>query len=373
MDKKITVMARPDHSVCLVEGLRKNNDIKYLTFNAKRKSGILSYVLNKGKKINGKFSSLIFFSLFNQISRRIKFINLFKYESTIASLEANLYVDNGFDIVHYWPIYFTDFVKKYKIKNSSCKYIAEVYEANYSEVSDIYQSAYKSNGFSYASISNKNKRYQDLEIADLVLVPSNFVKNTYKNYVKTPIKVVNYGLLGRKLEITENTFNGSMLNLLFIGNASIEKGFDLLVRLSQKNNDICISSIGGISKEISQLDTSNISFLGKMNHEDVLKSIKDFDAIILPSYSDAFSMAVIEGLSKLKPVIISDNCGNSDVVNEWSLGKVFQTGSLSSLELSVHELIAEYDTFRENIIEYVKYEERNPYHVRVQKVYEDIV
>jgi len=374
---KLLLISRPDHSINLYKELRKHQDLTFITFNVPLPGSILKKMLKKGKVIPGNYINCLFFSIYNQLSRRFKMLGFNRFEDSVASFEAQFHIrNNNFDIIHYWPIYFTELVRKLKNNNCKSKYIADVYEANYKTVKEIYKEAYKKNGFVYVDIKGKDNRFENLDVADVIFVPSSFVKKTYENHVKSRIEVIDYGLLGHNVEKTKNTFNGKKLNCLFIGNASIEKGFDLLLKLDFDELNIDISSAGGVSEEVKSLaltgDVKNINWLGNLPFKELQSLISEYDAIILPSYSDAFSMGIIEGILKQKPVIVSDNCGNADIVERWKIGTTFSSGDIKSLSTAIIELKENYRYFRKNILIYDEFEQKNSYPKRVLEIYKKL-
>tara|TARA_Y100000588_G_C14246332_1_gene921584 strand:- start:66 stop:1199 length:1134 start_codon:yes stop_codon:yes gene_type:complete len=374
---KTLLLARPDHSVNIWEYNSNNQDFYYATFNVTIENSFLSKVVSKGKclKSNGRVKNLFFIGLYNQMCRLFRKygVDLFKFEGVVISKLAESYICLGdYKVVHYWPVYFSKLIENNKVPG--CKYIAEVYEGNYTFAQSLYKEAYAKNGMTYNLVPNKSTRYEDLDLADIIFVPSDFVKKTYEGVVKPEIKVVDFGLLGRSTSDKKSTFNGEVLNLLFIGHASIEKGFDLLVKSSERKSNFIISSIGSVSKEIEVLDIyGKISYLGKKSHNEVIECIEQFDAVILPSYCDAFSMAIIESLCCTKPVIVSSNCGNSTVVDKWKMGSVFETGSVDSMIMSINDVIDNYDLYRNNIKDYQKHEVMNPYPKRISEIYKSLI
>lgn len=376
MKKKILLLARPDHSVNVYEYNLKNVNFYYATFNVTVRNTLISKLVTKGKcLLQGRVKNLILITFYNQMCRLLRRygIDIFDGEGIVASKLAGLYLNlNDYEIVHYWPIYFTNLIKSNK--NPRAKYIAEVYEANYDFAKDVYSAAYESNGMEYKKLTNKVCRYENLNVADIILVPSEFVKKTYEGYVEPRIKVIDFGLLGRETTNGKSTFDGKVLNLLFIGNATIEKGFDLLIKSSKYQSNFTVSAIGAISKEVESLDVyKNIKYLGKKKHDEVMRNIAKFDAVILPSYCDAFSMAVIEGLCHTKPVIVSSNCGNSSIIEKWNMGSVFESGSVESMISSINDVFFNYEFYRSNIVTYQNEEKLNPYPKRLNKLYENII
>lgn len=68
--------------------------------------------------------------------------------------------------------------------------------------------------------------------------------------------------------------------------------------------------------------SEHVSYMGPIYGEDRLKFLQDSDILVLPSYSEAFPIAVIEAMSMNLAVVITENSGIPDVVRENNVGLV---------------------------------------------------
>ena len=65
-----------------------------------------------------------------------------------------------------------------------------------------------------------------------------------------------------------------------------------------------------------------INWLGHLDNEEKFKFLRDSDILVLPSYTENFANVVIESLSVGTPVLLSDQVGTADFVQQHDLGWV---------------------------------------------------
>ncbi len=108
--------------------------------------------------------------------------------------------------------------------------------------------------------------------------------------------------------------------LLFLGRLHPKKGLDLLAealgRLANDFKDLHLllaghddGSLKPFQKEIGELGLTNrITYLGHLSRAEALKAWAAADAFILPSYSEGFSMAILEAMAARLPVLATTAC-----------------------------------------------------------------
>lgn len=125
-----------------------------------------------------------------------------------------------------------------------------------------------------------------------------------------------------------------------------QKGFaDLIYALKlldpEVANKIHVKLIGeGDSRDelISMsLDLPNITFIEKMNHNDVLNELLSCDLVILPSRYEGLSMFALEGLATGNIALFSNTGGLADLVE--GNGFLFEPQDIESLSARIFEII----------------------------------
>ncbi|HCJ66293.1 MAG TPA: glycosyltransferase [Elusimicrobia bacterium] len=133
-------------------------------------------------------------------------------------------------------------------------------------------------------------------------------------------------LPGREeLEHLYPTIKGKQV-ILFLGRIHPKKGLDILARafgkIAKEQKNICLLVAGpnnngyqtrveNILKEEGVLD--KVIFAGMLTGQDKLAALSGSDFFVLPSYSEGFSMGILEAMICGLPVIITNQCNFPDV------------------------------------------------------------
>lgn len=179
------------------------------------------------------------------------------------------------------------------------------------------------------------RRRMEYKLADIVIVNSEFTKNSYeKSGLNTEkIKIVSLGCPNTsKTEI--KTSNEKRLKMIWAGKFNITKGAHYLLEalIKEKNLDLLLDVYG--KKELSDgiiPPDNRINFKGNIPRENLLNLYGDYDVIVLPTLYDGFGMVITEALSKGLPVITSINAGASDLIIDGYNG--FKIRSCSSEDI----------------------------------------
>ena len=98
------------------------------------------------------------------------------------------------------------------------------------------------------------------------------------------------------------------------------------------------------SKKLEKLASSlkienKVKFLGKVKREELKHIYSDYDIMVLPSTNEGFGLVVLEAaLSKIS-VIIPDTGGPKEIVENSSLGNIFECNNYLSLYSELFDVI----------------------------------
>lgn len=108
---------------------------------------------------------------------------------------------------------------------------------------------------------------------------------------------------------------------IFIGNITREKGIiELLETSNLLSDDYTIHLYGNINNDLLGFDFSNYKaeYKRALNHKEVLKTLCEYDVLILPSYREGYPGVIIEALSVGLPIIATKLEGIKEMVDNKS-------------------------------------------------------
>lgn len=387
---KIQLLTRPDHALYLYNSLKKDNDIKMVTFNVSKDKGWLQKLRPTIKVVDDDvkilYNLIIFKQCINHLNKFLN-INVYKWERIFAEWAYSFSKSQEYDIVHYWPIYCHSYIKRIR-KQYGIKTVADVYELYPDFFEEHINPELQKHGVSTTPYFKTIDRTQFLEHEKNIIVCSKLVKENYAKHIKgTNIYVAEYGFLGKTnvLKAYKNGldhFNkGNKLNIVFVGTISIEKGcIDLLEAMrSLKKSNIHLDLIGTVAhnqKDIfsKYINDQNIKFIGKIPNKELQDKLVDYDLLVIPSLADAYSISSIEALSNALPIIISNNTGIKDEVLKYNIGEVVPIKQPMLLKDTILKFTdIEYRRFlSENILNFIKADRQFGYAEKVKEIYNSL-
>jgi glycosyltransferase involved in cell wall biosynthesis len=116
------------------------------------------------------------------------------------------------------------------------------------------------------------------------------------------------------------------LKLLFIGSIDARKNILRLISVCKKLgciDNLNIIGTGPLENELQQaIKNTKCNYMGKVPNQEIHKIIAESDVLILPSIYDGWGAVVNEALMCGTPVIASNNCGSS-ILLQGVRGRVF--------------------------------------------------
>ena len=121
---------------------------------------------------------------------------------------------------------------------------------------------------------------------------------------------------------------------LFIGRLSYEKNINILISIfnSLPNYKLSIIGTGPLEEELKKKIKKNIKMIGDMKNKELNKYFLSHDFLILPSFSEPWGLVVDEALFFRTPVIVSNKCGSSELVQDNINGYIFDPNNENNLK-----------------------------------------
>lgn len=170
---------------------------------------------------------------------------------------------------------------------------------------------------------DKERRLKEYEAADYILLPSEFVKQSFlgKGFPEEKLLKVPYGFTIPVQKGNKNIQAHTTFNVLYVGSISVRKGIRYLIEafksLEIPNKKLIIvgpmEAISGIEDiEI----TDNIEFTGILKGTHLEKIYQWADVFCLPTIEDGYGLVLGEALSYGLPLITTTNSGGLDLITE---------------------------------------------------------
>lgn len=168
----------------------------------------------------------------------------------------------------------------------------------------------------------ENKFWQsvldDCSKADILLVNSKFVKDTFVNagYDSNKIKVVYLGVREDFSELKKNYSINGPIKLLFTGSFGFRKGGEYLLKavkiMEETNIEYTLTIVGGVTgaqELIKKYPVKNIKFTGVIPQDEMKKYLSESDIYIFPTLCEGCAQSGMEALKAGLPVISTIESG----------------------------------------------------------------
>lgn len=158
----------------------------------------------------------------------------------------------------------------------------------------------------------------DCSKADILLVNSNFVKDTFVNagYDSNKIKVVYLGVRDDFSELKKDYKINGPIKLLFTGSFGFRKGGEYILKAIKKmekaNIDIHLTIIGGVTgaqELLKRYPVKNIKCTGVIPQDEMKIYLSEADIYIFPSLCEGCAQSGMEALKAGLPVIATYESG----------------------------------------------------------------
>lgn len=186
------------------------------------------------------------------------------------------------------------------------------------------------------------RKDDELAAAQLVVVPSGFVKSTLlqAGIAASKITVVPYGCPPPRLPPPEGTGSGSPLRVIFVGGLSQRKGLsDLVEATAVFGVHVRVTVIGrGPAKDMLP---ANWTLIDSLAHAQVLEEMCRHDVFVFPTRFEGRSLAVAEAVACGLVVITTANSGAADLVEEGVNGWITEVGDVAAITAKLDLLLSQ--------------------------------
>jgi len=124
---------------------------------------------------------------------------------------------------------------------------------------------------------------------------------------------------------------------LYIGRLSEVKNLEILIKIFNelKEYKLTIVGTGKMEKYLKSIANKNIIFLGVIENKNIKNQFKENDIFILPSISEPWGLVVEEALYFGLPVMISENCGSCELIENDINGYIFNPNDSENIKSAI--------------------------------------
>ena len=180
---------------------------------------------------------------------------------------------------------------------------------------------------------------EEHERADLIVVPSEFVKQTLvsEGVEAAKIRIIPFGTdleVFHPPEIPRH-HRKSPCVFLFAGSISARKGVPELLRawaeVALPDAELWLAGPGTIPASDQRFLTQNAKILGRLNRSQLAETLRRADVFVLPSHFEGLAQVQIEAQCAGLPVIGTLESGASELVTEGENGFLIPAGDVAAL------------------------------------------
>ena len=173
------------------------------------------------------------------------------------------------------------------------------------------------------------RKTMEMEMADMIIAPGNFVIDSLPQWSQNKIRHV--AAFGSPPSMRDSTGmsrpSGTVnrpLKILFAGSMGQRKGlgdlFSAMKLLNTKHIELVVMGSLLAPMDFYRKEYAGFTYEGGRSHEQVLELMRSCDVLCLPSIVEGRALVMQEAMSQGLPLIITPNTGGDDLIIEGKTG-----------------------------------------------------
>lgn len=145
---------------------------------------------------------------------------------------------------------------------------------------------------------------------------------------------------------TRHIINETVKNVLFLGHVKKSKGIFEYLDCASKHKDINFFVAGKetdefpLTKRLHKQNLENVKYLGNLSHEDAIKILDEADAFLFPSYTEGFSLSLLEAMARGTPTIATKVGANEEMLS-GDCGYLIEAKDAQSLSETLNKYLTD--------------------------------
>jgi glycosyltransferase involved in cell wall biosynthesis len=189
-------------------------------------------------------------------------------------------------------------------------------------------------------LSYRDKVLREFEIADHIIVPSEYAKSTFiaRGFQDARIHVLHYGVESNMFHPIQK--KDDIFRIIYVGQITFRKGIQYLLeafkRLNLPGSELLL--VGGVDPRFQPILAryqGSFRHIPKLAHVDLLEHFCQSSIFAIPSLADAYPLAALEAMACGLPVIISENTGTCDLVRHGEHGFIVPIRDIEAIQKAI--------------------------------------
>jgi starch synthase len=191
-----------------------------------------------------------------------------------------------------------------------------------------------SSGLSSNQFVRPEQKRKEMELADLVLVPSTFVRQTVGSFLDKQIALAGYGVDAEFWSPGRPRRTNGPMRFIYAGQISIRKGIPVLFEAWRKAElrDSELDLVGSwlLAEEKRRSLPQGIHHIPPCSRTELRERYRGADLLVFPSFFEGFGLVILEAMACGLPVIATNATAGPDLLTNET-GTVFEAGDMDAL------------------------------------------
>jgi glycosyltransferase involved in cell wall biosynthesis len=178
------------------------------------------------------------------------------------------------------------------------------------------------------------QKVREMELADLVIAPSEFVADTIRQFVDKKVVLAPYGVNASAWRTTNDREPPDILTFVFAGQISIRKGVPLLLEAwkAAALRNARLNLVGSWQLALSRRSQlpAGVTWTGPVSRAELKRHYELGHVFVLPTFFEGRALVIGEALASGLPVLTTEASGAADLVDD-SCGRIIRSGDFDAL------------------------------------------
>jgi len=193
---------------------------------------------------------------------------------------------------------------------------------------------------SHRYVRPEQKR-REMELADLVLVPSSFVRQTINQHFEKNCALAPYGVDTAFWKPPDRVRENMTLRFLYAGQVSIRKGIPVLIEAWKQAalRDAELHLVGSwlLADRVRNCLPANVRYSKACSRQELLGHYQSADVFLFPSFFEGLALVLLEAMACGLPLLASNATGARDILGIDN-GKVLPPGDVEAWTEGLREI-----------------------------------